>query len=392
MEDKMKTDTNIPEFTVFGGPLNRLGEKLGLVRNNTNSIRIGLVLGLLTWIILMFFTLLQGSMQKTLTLAFLAGHVRFLVVIPLFFVCETWVAPRMTEFVQNILNSGLVSESERPVFDSVIRRIYRLKNFWLVEGLLFLVMFVLPHFGFTSVMSGKTSNAAWIFEQAGGIRTLPNMFYAWFCLPLFRFLLVRWFWHLGLWWYFLYRLKKLRLKLIPIHSDGVGGLGYLEVVHEHFTPLAVAFSSLQAASFAEEIYSGTMPFESLYYLIPIALLFNLILFVGPLFLFSTKLWICRVSGLNEYMVMAHHYVDAFDRTWVRDETVTGEKQLGTGDIQSLADLTNSINVIRGMRVVPASRRLIMAFTISVVLPFLPFAFMKLNFSELMLKLFERIAG
>jgi hypothetical protein len=383
---------NIPDFTVFGGPLNKLGEKLGLVRKGTNSIRIGLVLGLLTWIILMFFTLLQGSIQKTLTLTFLAGHVRFLVVIPLFFVCETWVAPRMAEFVRNITNSGLVPESEWPALDLVIRRINKMKNFWLVEGLLFLIMFVLPHFGFSSVMSGKTSNAAWIFEQAGGNLTLPNVFYAWFCLPLFRFLLVRWIWHLGLWWFFLYRLKKLRLRLIPIHSDGVGGLGYLEVVHEHFTPLAVAFSSLQAASFAEEISSGTMPFESLYYLIPLVLLLNLIFFVGPLLLFSTKLWLCRVNGLNEYMVMAHHYVEAFDKTWIRDKTVTGQSQLGTGDIQSLADLTNSINVIRGMKVVPASRRLIMAFTISVVLPFLPFVFMKFNFNELMLKLLQKVAG
>jgi hypothetical protein len=298
----------------------------------------------------------------------------------------------MAEFVRNITNSGLVPESEWPALDLVIRRINKMKNFWLVEGLLFLIMFVLPHFGFSSVMSGKTSNAAWIFEQAGGNLTLPNVFYAWFCLPLFRFLLVRWIWHLGLWWFFLYRLKKLRLRLIPIHSDGVGGLGYLEVVHEHFTPLAVAFSSLQAASFAEEISSGTMPFESLYYLIPLVLLLNLIFFVGPLLLFSTKLWLCRVNGLNEYMVMAHHYVEAFDKTWIRDKTVTGQSQLGTGDIQSLADLTNSINVIRGMKVVPASRRLIMAFTISVVLPFLPFVFMKFNFNELMLKLLQKVAG
>ncbi len=90
--------------------------------------------------------------------------------------------------------------------------------------------------------------------------------------------------------------------------------------------------------------------------------------------------------------MANHYVEAFDKKWLRDKDVTGESQLGTGDIQSLADLTNSVNVIKGMRIIPASRNLIIAFTLSVVVPFLPFVFMKLNFSELMLKLVERIAG
>jgi hypothetical protein len=382
----------VPEFTVFGGPLNMLGKRLGLLRNGTNSIRMGLVLGLLTWIILMVLSLLNGSIQKVFTITFLAGHVRYLVVIPLFFVCETWVAPRMAEFVRNILNSGLVIESEQPLLDSVICQIKRIKNFWLVEVLLLLATFVLPHFGLNGIMPGKTSSAAWIFEQAGGNLTLPNAFYAWFCLPLFRFLLARWFWHLGLWVYFLFRLSRLRLQLLPTHPDRLGGLGYLEVVHEHYTPLAFAFSALLAASFAEDIISGTLSFDSLYYLIPLVLLLNLVFFVGPLLLFSRKLWICRVNGLNDYMVMAHHYVEAFDQTWVKDKSVTGMSQLGTGDIQSLADLTNSVRVIDEMRAVPVNRRLIMAFTLAVVFPFLPFVFMKFNISELMLKLFEKITG
>jgi hypothetical protein len=387
----MNQKNHFSEFSVFGGPLHKFGERLGLVLNGTNTSRIGLALGLMTWIILIILSLFSGTLQKIFSLSFLAGHVRFLVVIPLFFICETWVSPRMGEFVNNIINSGLVSDSEHPALDRVIRRINRIKNSWLVEAILFLVMFILPLFGFNGILPGKTSNSAWIFEQAGGM-TFVNVFYTGFCLPLFRFLLVRWFWHLGLWIYFLYSLKKLRLNLLPTHSDGVGGLGYLEVVHEHFTPLAFALSAIEAASFAEEISTGSMPFESLYYLIPLVLVLNLLFFVGPLFLFSTKLWLCRVTGLNEYMVMAHHYVEAFDETWIRDKKATGKTQLGVGDIQSLADLTNSINVIRDMKVIPSSKRLILVFTMSVVLPFLPFVFMKFDFNELMLKLVQMIVG
>jgi hypothetical protein len=392
MVNDIKTDNNIPEFSVFGGPLSKLGTRLGLVRKGTNSIRLGLVLGLLIWIILIILSLLQGSIHKIFSLQFLAGHVRFLLVIPLFFVCETWIAPGMAEFISNITNSGLVPESERPGLDALMSRIGRMKNYWLAEALLIMFTFILPHFGFGEIIHGKTSNAAWIFEQAGGNINIANAFYAWFCLPLFRFLLLRWIWHLGLWCYFLYRLNRLSLRLLPTHPDGTGGLGYLDVVHRYFTPLAFAFAALESSSLAEEISSGSMPFEELYYLIPLVLLLNLLFFIGPLFLFSGRLWRCKVNGLNEYMVMAHHYVEAFDQTWLRDKSVTGKSQLGTGDIQSLADLTNSINVIRGMSIIPSSRSLLIAFTLSVVVPFLPFVFMKLNFSELMLKLFERISG
>jgi hypothetical protein len=388
----MKTNNNIPEFSVFGGPLHKLGKKLGLVRNGTNSIRLGLALGLLAWILLLIISVLSGTTERFFSLKLLAGHVRFLLAIPLFFICETWVGPTMADFVRNIMNSGLVPESEQPALVRTIRRINRVKDSWMVEGFLFLVMFLLPFFDTSGILPGRSTSTSYLIEHAGGHLTLANISYIWICLPLFRFLLVRWIWHLVLWWYFLYRLQRLKLRLIPTHSDGAGGLGYLEVVQEHFTPLAVAFSAILAASFAEEIITGMLPFESLYYLIPVVLVLNLVIFVGPLFFFSNKLWICRVKGLNEYMVMASHYTEAFDQKWLMDEKATGESQLGTSDIQSLADLTNSVRVIRDMRTVPASRRLIMAFAVAVILPFIPFVFIKLNFSEVMKKLFQMVAS
>jgi hypothetical protein len=45
-----------------------------------------------------------------------------------------------------------------------------------------------------------------------------------------------------------------------------------------------------------------------------------------------------------------------------------------------------------MQTVPVSRRLIMAFIVSSIIPFLPFVFMKLNFDELVVRLFNIIAG
>jgi hypothetical protein len=392
MVDDVTAESNIPEFSVFGGPLKKLGERLKLVRAGTDSTRFGLALGLSTWSILFIIALLEGTVQRFFSINILAGHIRLLLAIPMFFICEAWVGPRIGEFVGNSMNSGLVPDSERQTLAQTIHRINRMKDSWLVECFLFLIMFVVPLFITIGILPGKSGNAAYIMEQAGGHLTLTNGFYLWFCLPLFRFLLARWLWHLGLWWYFLYRLQKMKLHLIPIHSDGAGGLGYLEVVQEHFAPLAVAFSALLAGSFAEEIISGTLPFESLYYLIPVVLVLNLFFFIGPLLMFSRKLWVCRIKGLDEYMAMAHHYVDAFDQTWIRDITVTGHSQLGTPDIQSLADLTNSVRVIHEMRTVPITRRLIMVFVISTILPFVPFVFIKLNFNELMVRLIQLIAG
>jgi len=186
--------------------------------------------------------------------------------------------------------------------------------------------------------------------------------------------------------------KKLDLHLIPTHPDSAGGLGYLEVVQEHFTPLAAAISAVFSASFAEGIFSGTMAFETLYRLIPMVLLLNAVLFLGPLFLFSAKLWICRITGWSEYMRMASRYVNNFDRKWIRGENASGESLLGTPDMQSLADLTNSVNVVRNMRIIPAGQRLMVQLAASAILPLLPLAFLKYPVADLAARLFQMLTG
>ena len=388
----MKIDDKIPEFYLFGGPLQRLGVRLGLVREKTNSARLGFALGLLAWGFLILLAFLQGFGPKMFSLTVIGVHIRFLVAIPLFFICETLVVPRMQEFIRNIVRSDLVPESELPLLASGIRRINRIKDSWLAEVVFLLVVFALPMFEMIFQVPGKTASWMWILDKTGGQLTWFNGWYLMFCLPLFRFLLLRWFWHLGLWWYFLWRVEKLKLQLIPTHSDGSAGLGYLEVVHEHFMPLALALSSVLSANFAEDIFSKTMVFETLYRLVPVVLFIIAALFIGPLCIFFRKLWTSRVNGLNRYMILASDYVQTFHHKWTSEIDVFTETHLGTPDIQSLADLTNSVSVIREMRCVPFTRRLIMELAVCVVLPMVPLLFMKFRFDQLIAGLFKVFTG
>jgi len=388
----MKEDDKIPELSLLGGPLQWLGCRLGLVREGTNTVWLGVALGLLAWGVLMLLALLQGFGHKVFSFAVIGGHVRLLVAIPLFFLCETWVVPLMAEFARGIVSSGLVPDAELPALQSDIRRVGRMKDSWLAEVLFLLLAFAWPLIGTVTNLPGRTGNWASILAQVGGRLTLINGWYLMFCLPLFRFLMLRWLWHLSLWWFFLWRVKKLDLHLIPTHPDSAGGLGYLEVVQEHFTPLAAAISAVFSASFAEGIFSGTMAFETLYRLIPMVLLLNAVLFLGPLFLFSAKLWICRITGWSEYMRMASRYVNNFDRKWIRGENASGESLLGTPDMQSLADLTNSVNVVRNMRIIPAGQRLMVQLAASAILPLLPLAFLKYPVVDVAARLFQMLTG
>ena len=119
----MKEDNGIPEFSLFGGPLQRIGRRLGLVRAGTNTIRLGIALGVSAWAILMLLAIVQGLGLKAFSITLIGGHVRLLVVIPLFFVCETWVQPKMAEFVRGIVSSGVVPQSEFPALSRIVRRV-----------------------------------------------------------------------------------------------------------------------------------------------------------------------------------------------------------------------------------------------------------------------------
>lgn len=382
---------SIQDFALFGGPLQRLGRRLGLVRGSS-TVLLGVALGLLAWGVLVALALVQGAGTKIFSLAVLGIHVRFLVAIPLFFLCETWVGPRMTDFVLGLVRSGVVPEGERATLAAVIRRINRLKDPWPAE-----IVFLLAVIAFVFVepianLPGRTANWELLRAAAGDGGRAVLGWYFWFCLPLFRFLLCRWLWHLVLWCYFLWRLQRLDLHLVPTHPDHVAGLGYLEIVQEHFCALALAISAVIAASLAEGLATGSMAFETLYYQIPMVLCLVALLFLGPLLIFTPRLWACRVIGMRDYTLLASGYVDAFERKWIRGENPAGEAVLGTPDLQSLADLSNSVSVVHAMRWGPASRRLMLGLVAATLLPMLPLVLFRYPMSEVAAKVFESLTG
>ncbi len=379
---------NFPEFSMAGGPLHRLGKRLGLVKG-ANSFRIGLALGLFTWGVLIVLVLFHRSVNAAFSLTYIGAHVRLLIAVPLLFLAETWVFPRMSEFVRNIVNSGMIREKDLPQLSRVISRIKRLKDLWILEILFIMAAVIFPmFFKFPGITGAQESIDKLLIHGSAWTR----IWYASFCLPLFRYLVLRWIWNLFLWWYFLWRLSILDLNLIPTHPDRSAGLGYLEVVQVHFIPLIVASSAIFASAYAESISSGVMNFESLYHLVPAVILIYAVIFICPLYIFSGKLWKTKVTGLNEYMVMAHHYVEAFDRKWLRGQNPTKEEQLGTGDIQSLADLNNSVSIIGDMRIIPASRKLIMVLALTSILPMLPLLLLKYPLLEIVGTLLNILSG
>jgi hypothetical protein len=78
--------------------------------------------------------------------------------------------------------------------------------------------------------------------------------------------------------------------------------------------------------------------------------------------------------------------------WILTETWLGEPLLGSPDIQSLADLTNTAHALREMRVVPVSLEIVKTYAMGILLPFLPLLLLRYPIAELAAMLLKRVAG
>ena len=79
----------------------------------------------------------------------------------------------------------------------------------------------------------------------------------------------------------------------------------------------------------------------------------------------------RREGLREYGTLAQRYVREFDDKWLRGGAPPDEPLIGSADIQSLADLNNSVDIIRSIRVVPVTRDALIQLAVITLLPVAP---------------------
>jgi len=277
-------------FSLLGGPLHRAGIRLGLVRGGSNTVPLGLALGVIPWVILVTLAVAEGVAPELFSLAALGLHARLLVAIPLFFLAESWVEGQARAFVEVIVRSGVVPEKGRPALASIIARTTRLKDSGVAEGLWLLGAGLLPLVALDLHRFGEPA-AIGLSQIPAGLGAVGQWLWI-FCLTLFRFLIGRWLWRIGLWSYFLRSLSKSELNLVPTHPDGVAGLGYLEVVQTQFAPLLAAISAVLAALLADGISSGATPMEAIAAILAWVLLLDAILFVLPLTLIPVRgrLW------------------------------------------------------------------------------------------------------
>jgi hypothetical protein len=377
---------------VLGGPLFQLlrrahlsGDALELMRQRI------LVISLLAWLPLLALSALEGeALGGRAAVPFLLDvdvHIRFLVALPLLIVADLVVHQRMRFVVPQFLERNLIPESALPRFDAAIASALRLRNSALAEVLLIALVYVA---GILLIWRhyGALAAATWYaIPTAEGLKlSLTGAWYAYISLPIFQFLLVRWYYRIFIWIRFLWQVSRVELSLIPTHPDRVGGLGFLANTVFAFMPLAVAHGALLAGLIANRIFYVGAALPEFKVEIALVAVFLLCLVLGPLLVFAPQLAQAKRIGNREYGALAERYVREFDAKWLRGGASADEPLVGSGDIQSLADLANSFEVVRAMQIAPITRDALIRLVVATLAPVVPLALTMMPFEELVKKL------
>jgi hypothetical protein len=215
--------------------------------------------------------------------------------------------------------------------------------------------------------------------------TPAGYWYAFVSIPMFQFILLRWYLRLLIWFRFLWQVSRLNLHFIPTHPDRAAGLGFLGKSSYAFGPILFAQGAMLSGVIASRVLFGGASLLS-FKMEAVGLIGVFLLFIlGPLTMFSPQLARAKRKGLADYGLLASRYVERFEKKWVGNESQYDEL-LGTGDIQSLADLANSYEVVRGIRPVPFGRDTILQVAVPALIPFAPLALTVVPAEEILKKL------
>jgi hypothetical protein len=292
--------------------------------------------------------------------------------------------------VKQFLERHLIPERALPRFDAAIASAFRLRNSVLAEVLLIILVYVAGFLIWREQYQLDT--ATWYASPTvdGMKLSFTGIWFGWVSLPVFQFLLMRWWFRICIWARFLWHVSRIDLKLVPTHPDRVGGLGFISNTVYAFVPLALVFGVILSGSIANQIFHQGAALPEFKVFIATYVIILLCVVLSPLMVFAPQLARAKRVGIREYGTLAERYVREFDAKWLRGGAPADEQLVGSGDIQSLADLANSYEVVKTMRIAPVTREAITRLVIAPLVPVAPLVLTMMPLEKLLELLFGKL--
>jgi hypothetical protein len=380
-----------PFLLMEGGPLYNFQRRVKLIRGSSPRIkRQAIAAALLTFVPLLILSTLQHHTLMHVDVPLVrdfSTYSRFLFAVPLLLLAESVLGPRIAAAAAYFIHAGLVPEKDYTKFANAIDRGLRARDSALAEIILAILAYLLVVVG-NKEMAIHVSTWYITRTDTGTSLTWAGIWLFGFCAPLFQFLTYRWLYRLFLWFQFLHRVNKLDLQLFPTHPDEAGGLGFVGETQRFFGIILFALSIGTVGVVANNIVYDKVPLQNFTAAIAVYVIAAVLIIVAPLVIFSGTLLRTKRIGLHQYGMLATAYTGLFQKKWIEHDNPGNEPLLGTGDLQSLADLGNSFALIEKMKPLPIDFRTLLHLVAASLLPVAPLLLAVMPLKDILKLLFK----
>jgi hypothetical protein len=374
---------------VLGGPLFQFYRKARLAGDGLELLhRRVIFIAAIAWLPLLLLASVSSPAGSAGRLSFFHDvevHVRFLVALPILIFAELIVHARIRPVIRRFVERRIVRAEDLPRFERAIESGLRLRNSVLVEVLLLILVYTLGLWLWGSRV--PIESPTWYAMPGGRWHLTPaGYWYVFVSIPIVQFVLLRWYLRLTIWFRFLWQVSRMNLRLIVTHPDHCAGLAFLGKSSYAFGPILFAQGAMLAGIVADRVLYGGVSLVSFKLQIGGFIVFFVFAVLAPLLMFTPAMARAKRKGLADYGQLAQNYVEGFEGKWVQSAPTPSEELLGTGDIQALADLSNSYNIVSAMRPVPFGLDDIARLAAATAAPFLPLLLTVFSAEELIMRI------
>jgi hypothetical protein len=381
-----------PDFSlVLGGPLYQLFRRAHLSGDALELLRRRIVIIVcVAWVPLLLLSVFSGTaLGDRVAIPFLydiEAHVRFLIALPILIAAELVVHLRIRPVVRQFVERRIIIPEEIGKFQAAIESTMRLRNSMIGEVVLVVLIYTAGIWVWRNQIA--LGGASWYASPAGTQMNLTaaGYWYVFASVPIFQFILLRWYLRLFLWFWFLFRVSRLNLHLIPTHPDRAGGLGFLGRSSYAFGPILLAQGAMLAGLIASQIFHAGQELMAFKVQVAGFVIFFIIVVFSPLTVFTGHLAGAKRQALGNFGRLASGYARKFEDKWFQGDASASDELLGSADIQSLADLGNSYSVVTEMRLVPFGWRDVTRLIAVIIAPLLPLTLTIFSLDELVSQL------
>jgi hypothetical protein len=347
---------------------------------------------MIAWLPLLILSLLGGhALGGGITLPFLHDietQIRLLIALPVLIFAELIVHMRLRPVLQRFVDRNIVLADDLPKFHAAIDSATRWRNSIPLELALLIFVWTVGPWLWRSQIALGTSSWYAIPEGTHFHLTPAGYWLAFVSVPIWQFMLIRWYLRLLIWFRLLWQISRLNLHLIPTHPDRAGSLAFVGKSSYAFGPILFAQGAMLAGVIASRVLYGGDSLLS-FKMEALGLIgFFTFFILGPLTVFTPQLVRARRKGLADYGLLASLYVEKFEKKWVLGSASPQDELLGTADIQSLADLDNSYAIVREMRPVPFGLQEMTRLAAATAAPLVPLGLTIFSLEELVMRLIK----